>query len=195
MAALPTICRLLQETAFGPVAVVWLDGGEHHGKPMIIRVILSKPTMPAARAAKAGFPDSRPGHSAIISDIARGIQAFLDGAALRFRLDAVALDLCSGFQRRVLVAEHGIPRGKVSTYNLMAKHLGKPSAARAVGRALATNPFPIIIPCHRAIRSDGTLGGYQGGLAMKRALLEMEGIAFDAAGRVATAGFHYAGPA
>jgi methylated-DNA-[protein]-cysteine S-methyltransferase len=70
--------------------------------------------------------------------------------------------------------------------------LGKPSAARAVGRALATNPFPIIIPCHRAVRSDGSLGGYQGGLAMKRALLEMEGVEFDARGRVATPGFYYA---
>jgi alkylated DNA nucleotide flippase Atl1 len=49
----------------------------------------------------------------------------------------------------------------------------------AVGHALAANPFPIIIPCHRAIRSDGSLGGYQGGLAMKRSLLEREGIRFD----------------
>jgi methylated-DNA-[protein]-cysteine S-methyltransferase len=50
-----------------------------------------------------------------------------------------------------------------------------------VGNALATNPFPIIIPCHRAIRSDGSLGGFQGATAMKRALLEREGIVFDAA--------------
>lgn len=184
--------HLLQNTRFGPVAVVWLHRDAPDGKSIIIRVMLSKPGRPAARAVRATFPDSRLGHSEAISDIARGVQAFLEGAPLRFRLDAVDLGLCSDFQRSVLIAEHGIPRGKVSTYNLIAGHLGKPSAARAVGRALATNPFPIIIPCHRAIRSDGTLGGYQGGLAMKRALLEMEGIAFDPAGRVVTGGFHYA---
>jgi methylated-DNA-[protein]-cysteine S-methyltransferase len=53
-----------------------------------------------------------------------------------------------------------------------------------VGNALATNPFPIVIPCHRAIRSDGTLGGYQGGLAMKKALLMQEGVDVDERGRV-----------
>jgi methylated-DNA-[protein]-cysteine S-methyltransferase len=94
------------------------------------------------------------------------------------------MDLCPGFQRRVLLAEHGIPRGSVSSYSRIASHLGVERGARAVGSALATNPFPILIPCHRAIRSDGTLGGYQGGLKMKRTLLEMEGVAFDGSGRV-----------
>ena len=60
-----------------------------------------------------------------------------------------------------------------------------------MGNALANNPFPLIVPCHRAIRSDRHLGGYQGGVKMKRALLEKEGIPFDDAGRVACAQFHY----
>ncbi|MHA1663588.1 MAG: methylated-DNA--[protein]-cysteine S-methyltransferase, partial [Candidatus Thorarchaeota archaeon] len=55
---------------------------------------------------------------------------------------------------------------------------------RAVGNALARNPFPIIVPCHRAIRSDRTLGGFQGGLKMKRRILEMEGVEFDSTSRV-----------
>ncbi|MBN2566310.1 MAG: methylated-DNA--[protein]-cysteine S-methyltransferase [Candidatus Eisenbacteria bacterium] len=58
------------------------------------------------------------------------------------------------------------------------------SEERVVGRALATNPFPVVVPCHRAIRSDGGLGGYQGGVAMKRALLEFVGVAVSSAGRV-----------
>jgi methylated-DNA-[protein]-cysteine S-methyltransferase len=106
------------------------------------------------------------------------IEAFLHGQDIRFSLDAVRLDRCSSFQQRVLRAEHRIPRGSVSAYGLMARHLGDPRAARAVGSALANNPFPIVIPCHRAIRSDGTLGGFQGGIKMKRALLQMEGIVF-----------------
>ncbi len=84
-------------------------------------------------------------------------------------------DLCSVFQQQVLRAVSAIPRGKVRTYQFIAKQIGKPKAARAVGRALATNPFPLIIPCHRVIRSDGKLGGYQGGLKMKKALLRKEG--------------------
>ncbi|MDD5108101.1 MAG: MGMT family protein [Candidatus Omnitrophica bacterium] len=84
------------------------------------------------------------------------------------------LDLCSTFQKEVLRAVQAIPRGKVSTYKLIAKQIGRPKAARAVGRALATNPFALVIPCHRVIRSDGSLGGYQGGTKMKQALLRKE---------------------
>jgi methylated-DNA-[protein]-cysteine S-methyltransferase len=76
----------------------------------------------------------------------------------------------------VLLAEYGIPRGYVSTYRRIAEHVGSPGGSRAVGGALSGNPFPIIIPCHRAVRSDGGLGGYQGGLEMKKRLLAMEGV-------------------
>jgi methylated-DNA-[protein]-cysteine S-methyltransferase len=82
------------------------------------------------------------------------------------------------------VAERTIPRGYVSSYSALAAHIGKPKAARAAGTALARNPFPIIIPCHRTVRTDGSLGGFGGGLPMKRALLEMEGVAFDGLGHV-----------
>jgi len=180
--------HLLVPTAFGPVAVVWVF---HRRRAAIIRVLLSRPGMPAGRAVKALFPASRPGTCPQISQVGRRICSFLRGAAIKFNLDGVRLDLCSQFQRRVLRAEHAIPRGKVSTYGLIAARLGAPSASRAVGRALATNPFPIIIPCHRAIRSDRTLGGYQGGLAMKRRLLECEGVTVSGSGRVETRTFHY----
>ena len=116
--------------------------------------------------------------------VADQVVAFLAGEDIRFSLDIARLDLCSTFQQKVLRAEYGIPRGRVSTYQRIARHLGNPNGARAVGAALAHNPFPIIIPCHRAIRSDGTLGGYQGGLGMKRALLAMEGVRFDSKGRL-----------
>jgi methylated-DNA-[protein]-cysteine S-methyltransferase len=89
------------------------------------------------------------------------------------------------------MAEREIPRGWVSTYGRIATHLGVPGGARAVGGALARNPFPIIIPCHRAIRSDGSLGGFQGGPDMKRALLEFEGVGFSSTGRVAAERFYY----
>ena len=103
---------------------------------------------------------------------------FLGGKDRIFSLDRLDLDLCSEFQRNVIIAEYVIPRGYVSTYGKIAKYLGYPQSSRAVGRALATNPFPLVIPCHRAVKSSGELGGYQGGIEMKKKLLEMEGIRY-----------------
>ena len=156
-----------------------------------MRVLLAGLTSPPEKAFKAALLTAREGASPEITALADGLEAFLDGAALTFPLDNLRLDRCSPFQQQVLRAEHGIPRGQVSTYQLLAAFIGRPTAARAVGTALATNPFPLIIPCHRAIRSDRTLGGFQGGLAMKRALLEKEEIAFDASGRVQVDSFFY----
>ena len=68
-----------------------------------------------------------------------------------------------------------IPRGRVATYGQIAMLLGRPRAARAVGTALARNPFAPTVPCHRIIRADGALGGYSQGLDRKRALLRQEG--------------------
>jgi len=124
------------------------------------------------------YPEAEKGADPWISGVADGISRFLSGLDVRFSLDAVALDTCTEFQRRVLLAEYGILRGYVSTYNRIADYVGCPGGARAVGGALASNPFPIIIPCHRAVRSDGGLGGYQGGTDMKKRLLAMEGVGF-----------------
>ncbi|MBN1135480.1 MAG: MGMT family protein [Anaerolineae bacterium] len=103
----------------------------------------------------------------------------------------LALETRRPFQRRVLLAEYQIPRGWVSTYGRIATSLGSPGAARAVGNALAHNPFPILIPCHRAIQSGGRLGGFQGGVELKRALLELEGVEFSPTGQVVTDRVYY----
>ena len=72
-----------------------------------------------------------------------------------------------------------IPEGKITTYGDIAKALGRPGASRAVGRILNKNPNPIIVPCHRVIRSDGSIGGYAlGGKTMKKELLAKEGLGF-----------------
>jgi methylated-DNA-[protein]-cysteine S-methyltransferase len=156
-----------------------------------VRVLLAGPASSPEKAFKSALLAAEAATCPEITAIADDMEAFLGGAAISFSLDIIRLDLCSPFQQQVLRAEHGIPRGRVSTYQLLAAFIGKPSAARAVGTALATNPFPIIVPCHRAIRSDRTLGGFQGGLPMKRALLEKEGIAFDTSGRVQVESFYY----
>jgi methylated-DNA-[protein]-cysteine S-methyltransferase len=80
----------------------------------------------------------------------------------------------SPFTRAVLRMATKIPYGEVRSYQWVAQRLRKPKAARAVGNALARNPIPVIIPCHRVVRSDGSLGGYALGLEWKRRLLELE---------------------
>lgn len=100
---------------------------------------------------------------------------FTDFRSFRGRVD---LSLVGPFHRRVLEQLRRIPRGQVRTYRDIARAVGQPGATRAVGTACARNPVPLIIPCHRVIRSDGTLGGYsmRGGTSLKRALLEREGV-------------------
>ncbi len=82
----------------------------------------------------------------------------------------------SGFTARVYNALLKVPFGATVSYGELAAMAGSPNAARAVGRAMATNPLAIFIPCHRVLGSDGSLHGYGGGLPMKRALLEHEGV-------------------
>lgn len=178
----------LRRTPFGPVAVFW---SVHQSEPKIRRVLLSKSGVSAEHLVKASFPDSISSSCAEVEVVVDQIVAFLTGDDVRFSLDMARLDLCSRFQQEVLRAEYRIPRGSVSTYQRIARYVGNANGARAVGAALASNPFPVIIPCHRAIRSDGALGGYQGGLEMKRALLEMEGVLFNDKGRVLKEEFFY----
>ncbi len=180
--------KLIPATPFGPVALVWADLDR---SPRVFRVLLSPPGTSAVALARALYPEARPGSCREIDILAESVRGFLAGKSVAFPLDIAALETRPAFQQAVLRAEHAIPRGRVSTYGLIAAHLGDRNAARAVGNALATNPFPIIVPCHRAVRSGGGLGGFQGGPAMKRALLEREGIAFDEAGRVVVPRFHY----
>ncbi len=181
-------CYCLCETPYGPVVILW---SIHEGRPHILRILISMDRVTARQRLEVLFPDSAPSSCGEIDCIMDGITAFLNGEDITFSLDVARMDLCSPFQEKVLRAEHGIPHGRIATYQGIARHIGSARSARAVGSALAANPFPIIIPCHRAVRSDGTLGGYQGGLKMKRSLLEMEGISFNDSGRITTKEFFY----
>ncbi|NLO89952.1 MAG: methylated-DNA--[protein]-cysteine S-methyltransferase [Clostridia bacterium] len=81
----------------------------------------------------------------------------------------------TSFQKRVWDAARNIPYGETRTYGWLAEKLGNPRAARAVGRALGQNPVPILVPCHRVVGSKENMGGFFGGVDMKRALLKLEG--------------------
>ena len=90
------------------------------------------------------------------------------------QLDLPTDVMATAFQRRVWEALRSIPLGATRTYSEVARSIGQPSAIRAVARACATNPTSIVVPCHRVVRTDGTLGGYRWGLGRKKLLLEQE---------------------
>lgn len=101
------------------------------------------------------------------------LDAYFTGQLCRFSTPCDLRGL-PPFTQAVLKIASKIPYGEVRSYRWVAEQLGSPKAARAVGNALARNPIPIIIPCHRVIRADGSLGGYALGLDWKRRLLELE---------------------
>jgi methylated-DNA-[protein]-cysteine S-methyltransferase len=180
--------RIITPTPFGPLAVIW---NEIAGALRIVRVLLSSPAAAASVRASALYPDASFSSCAEIDSLCASLAAFLEGEEVVFSLEAVALDDCPAFQRSVLMADHAIGRGRVGSYGLLAARAGSPGGARAAGNALADNPFPIIVPCHRVIRADRSLGGFTGGgVGMKRALLRMEGISFDAGGRAIVSSFN-----
>lgn len=89
------------------------------------------------------------------------------------------------FQQRVWSATRQIPWGQTRSYWWVAVRAGDPRAVRAVGQAMGANPLPLVVPCHRVVRESGALGGYGGGVDLKRRLLEIEGVKFTPRGSVA----------
>jgi methylated-DNA-[protein]-cysteine S-methyltransferase len=109
-----------------------------------------------------------------LDDARRELDRYFEGRLHEFDLP-LDWQLTHGFYRKVLRATARIPYGQTRSYTDMAKRAGSPRAVRATGSALGSNPLPIIVPCHRVLRSGGALGGYGGGIEMKQSLLELEG--------------------
>ncbi|MGK2351565.1 methylated-DNA--[protein]-cysteine S-methyltransferase [Cutibacterium sp. V947] len=109
----------------------------------------------------------------ILDDAAHQISEYLSGSRTGFNLP-LDLSTTTAFHRTVLNELQTIPYGQTVSYRDLATLIGHPQASRAVGSACAKNPLPVVIPCHRVLRSDGELGGYLGGPVIKRFLLDME---------------------
>ena len=110
-----------------------------------------------------------------LDEARRELDLYFDGKLQRFDLP-VDWQLSEGFRLRVLRAISRIPYGETRSYTEMAASAGNERAVRAAGTACGRNPVPLVVPCHRVLRSGGALGGYGGGLPMKEALLELEGV-------------------
>ena len=155
------------ETPIGPVFVAMSDDGLFD-----ITFGIAEPVRYVARLGSRvvkALPDRR-----AVSDVLDQLHNYFSGHLTRF---TIPFDLrgLTNFTYRVLLATSHIPFGETVSYGEIAKRVGSPSANRAVGGALGRNPLPIVIPCHRVISSDGGIGGFTGGAAVKRALLRLEG--------------------
>jgi methylated-DNA-[protein]-cysteine S-methyltransferase len=101
------------------------------------------------------------------------IEAYFNGGLRKFS-QKTAFDEGTEFEQQVWLAIRDVPYGETRTYKWLAERVGSPEGSRAVGQALAKNPIPIVIPCHRIIESSGKMGGYSSGVDIKRRLLKME---------------------
>lgn len=121
-------------------------------------------TMEATRSARA------------FRGLVRRLSRYFEGERVMFP-DRLDMSPGTAFQRRVWAAARLIPFGETRSYGWIAGQIKRPGAARAAGQALGRNPFPVIVPCHRVLAGNGRLGGFSGGLEMKRLLLSQEGAA------------------
>lgn len=111
-----------------------------------------------------------------LDEVRRQLDLYFEGRLHEFDLE-LDWQLSRGFRRRALRAIDRIPYGRTRSYTEIARSAGNERAVRAAGTACGSNPIPIVVPCHRVLRSSGDLGGYGGGLSMKEALLKLEGVA------------------
>jgi O-6-methylguanine DNA methyltransferase len=172
------------DSPLGPVYIAWSAEGMTLAMRALDAAIFTREAREIlGRSVTPGDPPER---------IARGARAWLAGE----RSDDLRFDLrqLTPFERAVLMKTREIPRGEVRPYGWIAREIGHPGATRAVGTALAHNPVPLFIPCHRVVRSDGHIGRYSmGGEGAKRVVLTYEGVNVDEIERLADAGVRFIG--
>ena len=156
------------QTAFGWMGIAASSQG-------LLAVTLPQPTEEdALRPLLERWRLARLGEDASLAQFKEKLRRYFEGQEVAFD-EPLDLSQATPFQRRVWQAVREIPRGETRSYGEIARLVDAPRAARAVGQALAANPLPIVIPCHRVINSDGGLGGFGGRVELKRRLLELEG--------------------
>ncbi len=156
----------LVETTWGAFGLVRDEKG-------LLAVFLPDPDGPPGAAIRQRFPAAMRADD-VFGDLADRLRHYLAGEVTPFP-DGVSPDVGTAFQQRVWTMARAIPWGQTRTYGELAQELGRPHAARAVGQALAANPCPMVIPCHRVIGANGGLCGFGGGLEWKARLLQLEG--------------------
>jgi methylated-DNA-[protein]-cysteine S-methyltransferase len=163
-------CRSFFSTPFGVGVVYASEQG------------IFKVDFPELSQVAAAFQENSPGvkSSRLTEYVSDLLQRYFTGERIEFKDIPVDLDGVPPFRCKTLLAIRGIPYGDVRSYGQIAKECGSPHAARAVGGAMASNPVPVIIPCHRIVGGKGRLTGFSapGGETVKMMLLRMEGVEF-----------------
>ena len=139
----------------------------------LLRITLPQPSAQEAHQLLGDGVNRATPAPHLFKDLMERLRAYLSGHKVAFP-DKLDLSQATAFQREVWEITRLIPYGETRSYAWVAKQMGKPRAVRAVGQALSRNPLPIIVPCHRVVASDGKLGGYSGGLEIKKHLLWLE---------------------
>jgi methylated-DNA-[protein]-cysteine S-methyltransferase len=161
-----SFCYTIIDTALGYVGLVRFKAG-------LCRIVIRPSRKEVVEIVTRDYPAAVESADAF-GDLPQRIVRYLDGEPVTFN-DKLDWSGVSSFRRDVWQATHTIPYGETRSYGWVAEKVGRSKAARAVGQALAANPIPIVVPCHRVIGSGGNLTGFTGGLEMKRRLLKMEG--------------------
>ena len=158
------------DSPFGPLLVAATTAG-------VVRVAFEREGHDTVLEHLAGSVSPRILRSGRRTDaVARQLDEYFAGRRRTFELD-VDLQLVHGFRRDVIAHLADIDYGSTASYAAVARAVGSPAAVRAVGSACSHNPVPVVLPCHRVVRSDGSLGQYLGGAETKAALLAMEAAA------------------
>ena len=167
------------ETPIGACAIAWRETADSGSQTVVTAVQLPEATAQAteSRIARKSGSSQRSSPPQEIAELIEKIRKHLQGEVQDFRRVAVDLDGATAFFRQVYEATREIPAGQTRTYGEIARALGQPAAAQEVGQAMAKNPVPIIVPCHRVSAAGGKLGGFSapGGPATKAKLLALEG--------------------
>lgn len=167
----------IAETPFGPMLVA----GE--GTRLVaIKFSVDRQHMP--EAVEALDRELRGGYRLVadpkrVRPLIKQLNEYLSGKRTTFDVE-YDISWMTPFRRRVMEECAKIPRGSTATYAELARRAGNPAAYRAVGATMATNPIPVVVPCHRVLGSNGTLHGFGGGLDMKAQLLALEGVTLSA---------------
>lgn len=157
-------------TSFGWVGIAWSSRG-------LVALTLPQPTeadtLEQLPVGTGSLPEAVQGLD--VAALADKLRRYFDGEPVSFD-EPLDPTMGTEFQQRVWAITRAIPRGQTRSYGQVARQAGT-CAARAVGQAMARNPWPVVVPCHRVLGSDGSLTGFGGGLEMKKKMLEMEGVA------------------
>lgn len=159
------------ESQLGPIALV------ARGSLLLRLDVVQADVLRARKLLLEEFPDAVESFTPF-SHLSRLLDRYLKGQRVEFDVP-LELGGLRDFTRRVLRETAKIPYGRVLSYRALGRRLGYPMAARAVGQAMGRNPIPIVIPCHRVVREDFSLGGFGLGLHVKEKLLGLEGVQLD----------------